>query len=74
MSQTRTQSLYAALAQSDAWKDVEKWAFEQVKASQELQDAKASRELSLNEVCEERGIRKGMLKLIKHVQQTAEQG
>lgn len=59
-------SLYAQMVESAAWKDLERWAdAERIESMKRVDDKDASA-LNLGTVCEERGIRKGLLKLIQH--------
>ncbi len=62
------QVAYDAMMQSDAWKDLERYADDQRQASMLRTDTKPAAGLSLGEVCEERGIRKGIVKIIQHAQ------
>lgn len=57
---------YAAMMSSEAWKDLEKWAKEESAASHQRMDDTAASELNLAVICEERGLRKGIEKLLKH--------
>lgn len=59
---------YAAMMQMDAWKDLARYADAECEASMIRQDSKPAVELIVQEVCEDRGIRKGMKKLIQHAE------
>jgi hypothetical protein len=59
---------YAALMQSEAWKDFVDYADKQCDSSMRMIDSKSACDLSLGEVCEERGFRKGMKKLIRYAE------
>jgi hypothetical protein len=63
---TRWASSYSAMMQTDAWKDLEKYALNERELSVNKIDAKSAADLSLGEVCEERGIRKGIFKIMQH--------
>lgn len=63
---------YNSMMQLAAWKDLERYADDERHASMRRMDDKSASNLSLGEVCEERGIRKGIFKLIQHAQQRAE--
>lgn len=66
------QRAYTTMMAMDAWKDLERYADEERDASMRRMDSKAATDLSLGEVCEERGLRKGMHKLILHAEQRKE--
>lgn len=59
---------YASMMQMDAWKDLERYAEDEREMSMKRIDDKSARDLSLGEVCEERGIRKGILKVLQHAE------
>lgn len=63
---------YASLLQTSAWKDLIEYAREEQKKSMERVDSKAASELNIGTVCEERGIRKGIFKIIQYAEQRAE--
>lgn len=63
---------YASMMQMDAWKDLERFAILERDASAKRIDDKPASELNLGSVCEERGIRKGLFKIIKHAEQCRE--
>ncbi len=56
------------MMQSEAWQDLEKYANEERELSMKRMDAKSASDLSLGEVCEERGIRKGIFRVIQHAE------
>lgn len=59
--------LYLALFNSEVWKDLEAFMNQEREASMKRIDSKSAADLTLGEVCEERGIRKGLLKVLMHV-------
>jgi hypothetical protein len=59
---------YAIMMQTDAWKDLERYAIAERDASAKRIDDKPASDLNLGTVCEERGIRKGIFKLIQHAE------
>ena len=61
-------SSYQQMTDLDAWKDLEAYIKEQRETSIKLLDDRSPKDLTLGEVCEERGIRKGMLKILSHVE------
>lgn len=63
---------YRTLMNMDAWKDFEQFANAEVDASRKREDSKHASDLTIGYVCEERGIRKGILKLIQHAEQKRE--
>ena len=63
---------YAQMMDSPAWKDLEKWAMDESDRSMKAQDAKPAVEMIINEVCEERGYRNGLRRLIQHASQRKE--
>jgi hypothetical protein len=72
MSKTARQIEYANLMNMPAWKDIEKWANEEAERSMRMMDAISAKDLSVNHVCEERGLRKGIFKVIRYVKDQAE--
>lgn len=58
---------YAAMAQMPAWADLLAYLLEERGASVKRSDVKSAAELTIGEVCEERGIRKGLTKILQHV-------
>lgn len=58
---------YELMMHSDAWKDLEKFMLDEKDASMKRVDSKAAADLTIGEVCEERGIRKGILKIFRHI-------
>lgn len=58
---------YEIMTQSEAWKDLEKFMLDEKDSSMKRIDNKSAMDLTLGEVCEERGIRKGILKIFRHV-------
>ncbi len=65
-------SAYRQMMQLPAWKDLEKYCAGERDASMKRMDVKPATDLSLGEVCEERGIRKGIHKVIMHALQRCE--
>lgn len=63
---------YNSMMNLGAWKDLEKYAEDERFMSMRRIDDKSAANLSLGEVCEERGIRKGIFKILQHAQQRAE--
>ncbi len=63
---------YHDMMQMPAWKELMKYANEERDASVKRVDDKNASDLNIGTVCEERGIRKGIFKLIKHAEQSAE--
>jgi hypothetical protein len=63
---------YAAMMQSEAWKDLEAWSKLERAASFQRVDDKPINELIVPFTCEERGIRKGILKVLQHAEQCRE--
>lgn len=64
--------LYRVMMNMDAWKDLERYAEAERMKSVERSDMKSAANLTLSEICEERGIRKGMQKLIQYALQKGE--
>lgn len=63
---------YALMMTLPAWKDLDVFARSEHDGSVKREDSKSARELTLGEVGEERGIRKGILKILKHAEQRRE--
>ena len=63
---------YRAMTNTVAWNDLKQWVDKQLLASMDRMDSKSASSLTLIDVGEERGIRKGMLKLIHYAEQKAE--
>lgn len=61
-------SAYIALIQSDGWKDLEHFMDMEREASMRRIDSKAASELTVGEICEEKGIRKAINKILRYVQ------
>jgi hypothetical protein len=61
-------SAYAAMMEMEAWKDLVRFCEDERDTSMKRMDAKSAAELALGEVCEERGIRKGIFKVIQHAE------
>lgn len=66
------QSAYQSMMYSAAWLDLERYASDERDASIKRVDDKNASDLNLGSVCEERGIRKGIFKIIKYAQQRGE--
>jgi hypothetical protein len=63
---------YNSMFLSAAWMDLERYAKAEKEASMKRMDSKAASDLSLGEVCEERGVRKGIQKILQYAQQKGE--
>jgi hypothetical protein len=63
---------YASLMTMRAWQDLVNYMETERDASMKSIDDKSVGDLNINIVCEQRGIRKGMLKIIQHAEQCAE--
>lgn len=59
---------YANMMEMDAWKELEEYARNEKQASLSRMDSKSTRDLSIGEVCEEIGIRKGIAKILRHAE------
>lgn len=59
---------YTVMMQMDAWKDLEAFARAEVEHSISQVDSRSAADLTLGYVCEERGIRKGITKLLQHAE------
>jgi hypothetical protein len=58
--------MYHQMMQLPAWKDLEAFADNEREMSMKSIDCKSAANLSLGEVCEERGVRKGIRRIIQH--------
>jgi hypothetical protein len=63
---------YHAMMQMPAWEDLESFAMEEREGSIKRLDAKSASNTTQGEFCEERGFRKGLMKLIQHAEQCRE--
>lgn len=63
---------FEAMLNTDAWKRLEQWADEERERSRDIIDSIPAKDLNSNHVCEERGIRKGMMKLVQQAHFFAE--
>lgn len=63
---------YNSMMMTSAWKDLERYADGEKESSMKRMDSKSASTLSLGEVCEERGLRKGISKIIDHAKQCRE--
>jgi hypothetical protein len=61
-------AMYTAMMQTDGWKHLVDFAEKEREQSMKRMDSKPAADLSLGEVCEERGIRKGIFKIIQHAE------
>ena len=66
------QKEYAQLITMNAWKDLERWVTSEVEKSMRGIDSIAAKDLSVNHVCEERGNRKGIQRVIHYAKGVAE--
>lgn len=57
---------YAAMMQMPAWADLQSYLLEERESSVKRSDVKSAAELTIGEICEERGIRKGLNKILQH--------
>lgn len=57
---------YSRMMEDEAWQDLEQYAKNEQTASLKRIDDKPAADLSINSVCEERGFRKGILKILQH--------
>ena len=64
--------MYLALTNSHAWKDLESWATHEADASMKSIDNTPATELNLGKVCEERGYRRGLMRIIQQAKFMAE--
>ncbi len=60
--------VYAAMMASEAWADLVRYADSERELSMKRIDDTSAADLSLGHVCEERGVRKGLMKLIQHAE------
>lgn len=65
---------YAEMMNSLAWKDLEAWALDERERSMKSVDSIAAKDLSINHVCEERGYRNGIKKLIDQAHYVKDRG
>lgn len=65
-------SLYGALLNLNAWHDLETFAAHEIDASMRRMDAKSAADLSLGEVCEERGVRRGIRLILDEAKRRAQ--
>lgn len=63
---------YQLMMKLPAWKDLEAYAESEQLASVLRSDSKAASDLNINFICEERGIRKGIKKIMLHAIQRTE--
>lgn len=57
---------YAAMMQMQAWADLEQYLKDEILLSVNRSDSKSAAEITIGEVCEERGLRKGLNKVLQH--------
>ncbi len=60
---------YQSMMRMPAWEDLERFGNFEREASMQRIDVKPAKDLSLGEVCEERGIRKGIFKIVQRAKQ-----
>ena len=60
------------LVKLDAWRELEKWIDQECQNSMKRMDNIDAQDLKLNQVCEERGYRNGLRKVLREVRQRAE--
>ena len=63
---------FEAMLATDAWKALESWVAHECDESMKRHDNKSAADLIINEVCEDRGIRKGMRKVLQQAHFFAE--
>lgn len=63
---------YGAMMNMEAWKDLVRYAESERDVSIKSIDDKNAADLNINIVCEQRGIRKGIFKIIQHAEQCRE--
>lgn len=68
----RLKSEYTSMMGTPAWKNLVAYAENERDASIKSIDDKNASDLNINVVCEQRGIRKGIFKLIQHAEQCRE--
>ena len=59
---------FSSMMESQAWKKLDAWSKEERESSLKRTDGTSVTDLSLGMVCEERGIRKGILKVIQYAE------
>lgn len=64
--------LYTQMIASKAWADFEKWANSELARSRDIIDAINAKDLNVNQVCEERGYRNGIRRMIQEARARAE--
>lgn len=72
MSNKHRVDIFTQMINSEAWKELVRWAEEEKERSMSAIDAIPAKDLSANHVCEERGVRKGIQKLINQAHYCAE--
>jgi cell wall assembly regulator SMI1 len=65
-------SQFEAMLASEAWKKLEQWVAEEQERSITIVDAIPAKDISSNHYCEERGLRKGMAKVLQQAHFFAE--
>lgn len=63
---------FEAMIASDAWKALEAWVAHECDESMRRHDSKPANDLKINEYCEDRGIRKGMRKVLQQAHSFSE--
>lgn len=58
---------YDDMTKLPAWKDLVDYAEGEMEASMKRIDSKSASDLNIGEVCEERGVRAGIRKILRHV-------
>lgn len=61
-------SAYHSMMAMDAWQDLVAYAKEERESSFKRSDSKSAGDLTIGEICEERGIRKGLFKLLQYAE------
>lgn len=64
--------IYRRMMESDGWKDLEAFALRERDQSMQRMDSTSASDLTIGQVCEERGIRKGIMKILQRAQQCRE--
>lgn len=59
---------YHSMMAMEAWQDLTAYAKQERELSLKRMDSKSAAELTLGEICEECGIRKGLLKILQHAE------
>jgi hypothetical protein len=72
--QKRRSSNFAALINTDGWRELEREAQREISRSMGSMDNKAAQDLNINTVCEERGYRKGIRWLLQQANTIQEIG